>query len=159
MDHVGIERAIVHGVSWGGILVQQFALDYPEKCAALVLDSTSSEVNLAASEGWHARAEAAKTNPNLDEAHRDSTVAQARATAGLREHPLTPRLKAITCPVLVVGGGKDTVAGAGGSVVLSRNLPNARLQIFPEAGHGIITQDPEGFRALVLEWAGANGLL
>jgi 3-oxoadipate enol-lactonase len=47
MDRLGIGRAIVLGVSWGGVVVQQFALDHPDKCAAIVLDSTSSEVNVA----------------------------------------------------------------------------------------------------------------
>ena len=45
LDQLGIERAVLHGVSWGGVLVQRFTLDFPERCAAIVLDSTSSEVN------------------------------------------------------------------------------------------------------------------
>ncbi|MGH2586393.1 MAG: alpha/beta fold hydrolase, partial [Dehalococcoidia bacterium] len=32
MEHLGIEQALIHGVSWGGVLVQQFVLDYPERC-------------------------------------------------------------------------------------------------------------------------------
>ncbi len=159
MDHVGIESAIVHGVSWGGVLVQQFALDFPEKCAAIVLDSTSSEVNVASSDGWYARGEAAKTDPNRRPEHLDSFIAEARAVAGLREHPYTPRLKEIKCPALVVGGGQDGVAGAAGSVILARNLANARLQVYQDAGHGIINQKKDEFRALVLEFARDNGLL
>ena len=60
MDALGIERAVLHGVSWGGVVVQQFALDYVERCAAIVLDSTSSEVNVAASENWYNRGEVAR---------------------------------------------------------------------------------------------------
>jgi pimeloyl-ACP methyl ester carboxylesterase len=161
LDHLGIERAILHGVSWGGLLAQQFALDYPEKCQAIILDSTSSEVNVAASEGWYARGEAVKagTADNVTPEHAESFIAQARTAAGLREHPLTPRLKEITCPALVVGGGQDPVAPAGGSVILSRNLPKARLHIFQDAGHGIINQKRDECRELVLEFVRENGFL
>jgi len=161
MDRLGIAKAIVHGVSWGGVLVQQFALDYPDKCAAIILDSTSSEVNVASSDGWYARGEAVRSgaNTNVTPEHAESFIAEARAVAGLREHPLTPRLKEITCPALVVGGGQDGVAGAAGSVIIARNLPNARLEIFQDAGHGIVNQKRDEFRALMLEWAKGAGLL
>jgi len=185
MRHLGIARAIVYGVSWGGVLVQQFALDYPEMCAAIVLDSTSSETNVAASENWYRRGEVARlgakavvgesgpafagqTNSaanmlaegvTVQPQHLDSYVAQSRAVAGLREHPFTPRLKEITCPALVVGGGQDGTAGAGGSVILARNLPKARLEIYQDAGHGIYRYKREEFRQLLLDFARENGLL
>lgn len=179
MEHLGIERGLIHGVSWGGVLVQQFALDYPEHCAGIILDSTSSEVNVTASENWYARGEVARLGeqarpaftpafpghqdnslrPPTPPEHVDSTVAQARAVAGLREHPYTPRLKHITCPALIVGGGKDGVAGAAGSVILARNLPDARLHIFQDAGHGIYRLKREDFRRLVLDFAREIGYL
>jgi pimeloyl-ACP methyl ester carboxylesterase len=61
--------------------------------------------------------------------HLDSYVAQARATAGLREHPMTPYLSQIACPTLIVAGGADEVAGAGGAVVISRQIVGSRLEI------------------------------
>jgi pimeloyl-ACP methyl ester carboxylesterase len=165
MDQLGIARALLHGVSWGGVLVQQFALDYPEKCAALVIDSSSSEVNVKASEGWYGRGDAAQAahREGRDSAvkpeHLESFVAQSRAVAGLREHPYTPRLHEISCPVLVVGGGQDGTAGAGGSVILARTLPNAKLIIYQDAGHGIYRHKVQEFRDEVLAFARAAGVL
>lgn len=165
LDKLGIERALLHGVSWGGVLVQQFALDYPEKCAALVIDSSSSEVNLKASEGWYARGEQALAEhrdgkpSSVKPEHLESYVAQARAVAGLREHPYTPRLKQIACPVLVFGGGQDGTAGAGGSVILARTLPNARLIIYQDAGHGVYRHKQQEFRDEVLAFAREAGIL
>ncbi|HZU77782.1 MAG TPA: alpha/beta hydrolase [Dehalococcoidia bacterium] len=165
LAHLGIEQALIHGVSWGGVLVQQFALDYPERCAALVIDSSSSEVNVEASEGWYARGEGARLAHKTGEPssvrpeHLDSYVAQARAVAGLREHPYTPRLKQITCPALVVGGGQDATAGAGGSVILSRVLPNAELKIWQDGTHGLFRSKRDEFRELVLEFARRHGIL
>jgi pimeloyl-ACP methyl ester carboxylesterase len=186
LEHLGIERAVVLGVSWGGVVVQRFALDYPERCAAIVVDSSSSEVNPKASENWYMRGEVARLGreqamagramaaafeghvtvgdqpeqgSNVAPEHIESYVTEARATAGLREHPLTPELGRIQCPALIVGGGKDTVAGAGGSVVMARAIgPNARLEIVQEAGHGVYRQAREVFRPLLLEFLSDNGL-
>ena len=183
MGHLGIERAIVMGVSWGGVLVQRFALDFPDRCAAIVLDSTSSEVNVAASENWYARGELARLGPeavsrefapafaghatvsseaspqrSVAEAHLDSYVAQSRATAGLREHALTPELHRISCPALVVGSGADTVSGAAGSVIISRHIPDAQLEVVEGAGHAVYRQAPERFRELLLKFARSHSL-
>ncbi len=184
LDHLGIEKAIVMGVSWGGVLVQRFALDYPERCAAIVLDSTSSEVNVAASENWYARGELARlgaeavgertlapafaghvtvsdTPPaqaSVKPEHVDSYVAEARATASLREQPLTPDLHRIECPALVIGGGADEVAGAAGTVIIGRQIPNARTEIVQDAGHGVYRQDPDRFRELLFEFIADNDL-
>ncbi|MCZ6615080.1 MAG: alpha/beta hydrolase, partial [Chloroflexi bacterium] len=143
LDQIGVERAVLHGVSWGGVVVLQFALDYPGKCAAIIVDSSSSEVNVAASENWYNRGEVARLGAeakldefrpafaghtasvqairergmNVQPKHVDSYVAMMRALAGLREHPLTPKLKEIGCPTLIVAGGQDAMAGVGGSVV------------------------------------------
>ena len=183
LDRLGVGRAVVFGVSWGGVLVQRFALDYPERCAAIVVDSSSSEVNKLASDNWYQRGEVALRGVEalagrrlgaafeghvtvtagaareVAPEHVDSYVAQSRAVAGLREHPLTPYLHGIECPVLVVAGGKDSVAGAGGSVVLARAIgENARLEIFQEAEHGVYAQAREQFRALLSEFLADNGL-
>ena len=186
LDQLGIERAVVHGVSWGGVLVQRFALDFPERCAAIVLDSTSSEVNVMASENWYARGEvgrlgaeavagrelkpafeghatvtgdAATAVLTVKPEHLDSFVAQSRATAGLREHPMTPYLGQIECPALIVAGGADEVAGAAGSVVISRQIAGSRLEILDGVGHGVYREGRERYRELLLEFLSETGLL
>lgn len=181
---LGVAQAVVMGVSWGGVVVQRFALDYPAMCAAIVLDSTSSESNPRASDNWYMRGEvarlgpaalegkslapafeghatvsAAASMPKVKPEHMESYVAQSRATAALREHPLTPYLSKITAPALVVAGGKDEVAGAGGSVIISRLIAGARLEILPEAGHGVYRQAPAEFRAILLDFLRQRGLM
>ena len=187
LEKLGIERAVVMGVSWGGIVAQRFVLDYPEKSVALIVDSSSPETNLAASENWYLRAEVARfgakalpnreltpafeghatitaaeadaTQARVKPEHLASYVAQYRAAAGLREHPMTPYLHRIACPTLTVAGGKDATAGVGGAIVISRQVPGARLQIFPEAGHGISRVAREEFRALLLDFLRTNGVI
>ncbi|MCH8196015.1 MAG: alpha/beta hydrolase, partial [Chloroflexi bacterium] len=151
LDDRGIRRAVALGVSWGGVVVQQFAIDHGERCAAIIIDSSSSEVNLASSEGWYRRGDSARhtefAGAMVKPEHLESFIASARTVAGLREHPLTPRLRAIACPALIVASSKDTTTGgAGGSVIMARNIPNATLKIYDEGGHAIYSQLPEAFR-------------
>jgi pimeloyl-ACP methyl ester carboxylesterase len=70
LDHLRVERAVIFGVSWGGYLVQRFALDFPERCAALVIDSSSSEVNVASSQDWYQRSPASARRPSRASASR-----------------------------------------------------------------------------------------
>jgi pimeloyl-ACP methyl ester carboxylesterase len=57
MEALGIERALLHGVSWGGVLGLRFVLDYPEKVRAFLCDSSSAEVNERAAQNWVKRGE------------------------------------------------------------------------------------------------------
>ena len=41
IDHLGHEQVNIIGLSWGGFLAQQFALDYPLRCKKLILAATS----------------------------------------------------------------------------------------------------------------------
>ena len=42
LDGMGVERADVFGVSWGGALAQEFAIRHPERCRTLTLAATSA---------------------------------------------------------------------------------------------------------------------
>jgi pimeloyl-ACP methyl ester carboxylesterase len=75
----------------------------------------------------------------------------ARAMATLREAPLTTALETIRAPTLVVVGEKDFL-GVGGSVIISRRIAGARLEIVPERGHPIFREDPAAFARLILDF-------
>jgi poly(3-hydroxyalkanoate) depolymerase len=40
LDHLGVDRADVFGVSWGGAAAQEFAIRHPERCRTLTLAAT-----------------------------------------------------------------------------------------------------------------------
>ncbi len=51
LDAVGVDTAVVLGLSLGGMVAQQFAVDHPERCRALVsLASTPGETDLPMAE-------------------------------------------------------------------------------------------------------------
>jgi pimeloyl-ACP methyl ester carboxylesterase len=57
------------------------------------------------------------------------------------------RLAGITQPVLVANGDNDRVVPTVNSRVLAERLPDARLKLYPDAGHGFLFQYPIEFAA------------
>lgn len=55
----------------------------------------------------------------------------------LRHFDYTSKLKKITCPTLVLGGGKDWICSAAQSKIIAKNIPKAKLKIYKEAGHAV----------------------
>ncbi len=158
LDKLEIKKAVVYGLEWGGFMVQQFGLDYPEKCAALVIDSTSCEVNAAASERWYQQAYDRQKDPVHFPERPEWSVFACRAAGSLREQPFTPRLKHITSPTLVLAGSKDT-ANTGGSVIMSRNIPKSTLKIYEGGGHGTIRERPREVQDLVVQFCREHGVI
>jgi pimeloyl-ACP methyl ester carboxylesterase len=171
LDEAGVERAVLLGHSAGGVVAMQFALEYPQRTAGLVLVGTASECNARARQFYEELAALAETRGmepvyrrlgvGPDQAAQSPTdpatfAHVARAMADLNEHPLTPRLGEIGCPAQMIVGDKDFL-GAGGSVILHRNIPGSRLAIVPDRGHGIFLEDPAGFNGLVLEFLASLG--
>lgn len=89
--------------------------------------------------------------------HRDAPIslqaryAQLKAirTAGLSE---PDDLSVITHPVFVVNGDHDLMVDSKLSADMARRLPNARLTIYPDSGHGGIFQHHRRFVPEVLEF-------
>lgn len=158
----GIDRAIVAGVSWGGIVAQRFTLDHPAMVRALLVDSSSSEVNERAAEGWLARGrayfDAPRDVPTIEAgtgrpADPDAHMAQCEAIAALQATPMTPELERIGCPALCIAGESDEIAGVGGTVIMSRKIAGAKLVIVPSCGHGVVLGAPAVFDAELRELA------
>jgi pimeloyl-ACP methyl ester carboxylesterase len=81
-------------------------------------------------------------------------LAQVRAIrAAGRSEP--DDLSRITQPVLVANGDHDLMVASSHSTDMARRLPNARLTIYPDSGHGGVFQHHEKFVAEVLEFLDA----
>jgi len=55
-------------------------------------------------------------------------------------------LAKVPCPVLVMGGEADPITPIALSEIIAASLPasNIRFARFPECGHGIVADDPDG---------------
>ncbi|HEY5051779.1 MAG TPA: alpha/beta hydrolase [Solirubrobacterales bacterium] len=62
------------------------------------------------------------------------------------------RLAAIVAPTFVMAGDEDEVIPPGNSGTLSAAIADARLELFPGAGHAFIAQAPERVAALIGEF-------
>ena len=55
------------------------------------------------------------------------------------------RLAELTMPVLVANGAHDVMTHAFNSYAMSQRLPNAKVVLYSDAGHGFLFQHPEEF--------------
>ncbi|MFI5083992.1 MAG: alpha/beta fold hydrolase [Streptosporangiales bacterium] len=177
LDAAGIRRTHVLGASLGGMAAQELAIRYPERVEGLVLACTApgwplaypmpaaSVLLLAATARLPAEAarrryteNALAASPDRPELVRrlmevqgsrppDSAVLSAQAVAGSRYAGRLPtRIRART---LVLHGGADAVVDPRNGRLLAARIPGARLVTFPELGHLLFWEDPDGFARAV----------
>ena len=129
---LAIPQAIIAGSSMGGAITQRFGIDFPELTVGLLILSTSSRVGPAAEEHWMKRAdETERTDPCL--------AAAQRAVAA---YNMDEELAAIRVPALVLCGDQDQTTPPGGSVIISRSIPGAELEIYEGVAHAPFHEEP-----------------
>jgi pimeloyl-ACP methyl ester carboxylesterase len=89
-----------------------------------------------------------------DRVRRTSLRAAARQLVAIARWGARPPmdLSAITQPTLVANGEDDRMLATRGSFELAHRLPNARLVIYPDAGHGGVFQHHDRFVPEVLHF-------
>jgi pimeloyl-ACP methyl ester carboxylesterase len=77
----------------------------------------------------------------------DTVMAQLNAIVGWGaiKNPEYPDQQNIIHPVLIVNGNNDRIVPTNNSYTLYKNLPNARLSLYPDSAHGALFQYPELF--------------
>jgi pimeloyl-ACP methyl ester carboxylesterase len=95
---------------------------------------------------YFARISARSANPDeqTDIAARDAQL-DAITRWGIPDPSKLARLAGITQPTLVASGDDDKMMLTANSRLLAQHLPNARLSIYPDSGHGFLDQYPEQF--------------
>jgi 3-oxoadipate enol-lactonase len=176
MDSAGMDSAAIAGVSLGGMIAKQFALDSPERVTDLALVCTSSTMDAAA---WTARVERVRADglegivdlamsrflsPEFSAAHPEiaATVRRgllamdpagyAGCAAAIRDMVLHERLGEIGCPTLVVTGTRDTSTPfEGHGEHLVARLPDAR-HVALDAAHLAPLEAPEALAAALVSF-------
>jgi 3-oxoadipate enol-lactonase len=176
LDHLGIERADVFGMSLGGMIAQEMALRRPERVDRLVLGCTHCGVQHSPrippetgrafameSDDWAERmralapfafargADAAFVARFVEKKARDVQDPEGyRAQiAAVLSHDTWERLPGIDRPTLILTGDDDQVIPAASSDVLHERIPNSTLHVVAGAGHLFFLERPdETLRAL-----------
>jgi pimeloyl-ACP methyl ester carboxylesterase len=148
LQALDVDKAVVYGGSGGGIMALHFALLFPDRTRAIIVDGTSAAVNEMAAKMWYkAGVDTIQTGKDplgiFAEGDPLATLAFYHGIADLYESPLEPRLKDITCPVLILIGEEDKRAGVGGSVRMNRAIPGSQIRIMPGSGHTVLGTTPE----------------
>jgi 3-oxoadipate enol-lactonase len=86
----------------------------------------------------------------------DSRTVSAQAAAGAR-YAGRLRQTRIDARTLVLHGGADTVVDPRNSRLLADRIPEARLVTFPELGHLLFWEDPDGFADAVASFLRGSG--
>ena len=94
--------------------------------------------------------------PHVPAVRLESAQAQAAAitawSAG--RDSVYPRLNEIRQPILIANGTNDIMSHAYNSYVMSQQLPNGQLILYPKSGHGFLFQYAELFGRHVNEFLG-----
>lgn len=178
---LGIERAHVLGISYGGEVAQAFALAYPDRLLSLILADTVSEVGPELQliiEGW--KAAALRNDPDLfflvsvawnfspefiaaraamlqaaRASYRDLDLASvARLCDAFLDVNFTSRLSRVTAPTCVIVGQLDLLKGPGYAETIQQAIPGSQLRVLSGAGHAVCMESPAAFNATVLDFLG-----
>lgn len=181
MDFLKIERATIVGLSLGGIIAADFALEYPERVDRLVLvgaglrgdkqppDQDAMKAYEAASKGIAEEFVNVVMKSGLYAAVREGTPAYARLrqmmlenfkalptfAPGFLKYPEQPtieRLGQIKAPTLVIVGGEDAQSLKNIADTLVAGIPGARKLVIPGASHHPPVEKPIEFNKAVLSF-------
>jgi pimeloyl-ACP methyl ester carboxylesterase len=181
LDHLGIEQAVICGLSMGGYAAFAFAQKYPARLRGLILastrpgvDSSEAQANreklawLAESQGVSAVADlqlprllSAETRQHapqvearvrqLIDAATPHGIAAASRGMAVRTDS-TPWLSQIACPTLVLAGEQDALITVQEARAYAELIPGACFVTIPRAGHLSNLERPDAFMQAVRQF-------
>jgi 3-oxoadipate enol-lactonase len=175
LDAAGVERAVVCGLSLGGVVAQCAGTQHGERIAGLVLANTAALIGSA--ESWNDRirtvtaggvravrdavlerwftpdfraadpAEVARIGAMLDATSTNGYVANC---AAIRDSDQRDALRTIAAPTLVIVGSSDPVTPPADGEFIAAHIPGARI-VTLEAAHLSNVERPAEFARAVRE--------
>jgi 3-oxoadipate enol-lactonase len=179
LDHLGVERAVLGGMSQGGFLSLHAALLAPERVAArILLDTQAGGEEPAVAEGYRSMLDTWVTVGPIDELAAvvaDIIIAgpdvndewigiwKAMPKEQLKEpgdcllgrDDITGRLGEITCPALVIHGTEDTAISMDRARELADGLPGSGDVVEVGGAHAANLTNPEPVNAAITSFLGA----
>lgn len=182
LDHLGIARAALVGLSMGGYIALALLRRHPQRLSALALANTRAAADSA--EGRATREQSARAaeehgpspvaeamlprllSPGAPQALRKQVRAMIMSNSGagiaaaqraMAARPdSTALLRGVSVPTLVVGAGQDPIIPLEESRAMGAAIPGSRLLALPEAGHLSNLEAPTPFNEAVAELLAAQ---
>jgi pimeloyl-ACP methyl ester carboxylesterase len=177
MDALAIDRAVIFGLSMGGAVVMQFALDHPERVSGLGLIGTTAHGlgPMVQADNVIARIKQVGTAAASKEvivhsfsSHTDAAIVEwaerevvktpqhvaEPAIRSLSEFDIRDRLVDLTVPTLIVVGEEDQITPVASSRLLHDLIPDSELHIIPKAAHFPMLERSHTFNQKALDFLG-----
>jgi 3-oxoadipate enol-lactonase len=182
LEQLDLGQAHVLGSSMGGMIAQEFAINYPERVRSVTLACTFPAAEpycVQVIESWKTLRRQV-TREEFYEAvgpwvftHRfyqqpenvqmfaqmvqenpfpQSMAGFLRQCDAILAHNTLERLECITAPTHVIVGDDDILTPPRHSHTLAEKIPGARLTMVPEAGHAVGWEKPMEFNQEVLDF-------
>lgn len=177
LAHLDVQRAVLAGVSVGGLIAQGFALRHPTLLAGLILCDTAPKIGDAAM--WNGRiasvregglaaiAEGVMARWFTEGFRRDHPTELAGwrtmferipvagyigTCASLRDADLSDQIGAINVPTLVVVGAEDISTPPELVRDAASRIPRAHFEIIPNCGHIPSIEQPQVLAAIIRQF-------
>lgn len=171
------EKKILVGLSMGGVIAQQIALDFPDQVDRLVLASTFATLRPKTLKNWiyllkrggtvllsGSAAQAEQVADHLfpdasqktyhqmviDKIRQADPRAYQKAMRSLALYDSREEVKYLSLPVLVITGENDGTVPLAAQTELTNLMPNAHQIVIPEAGHAVNVDQPGLFNQHLL---------
>lgn len=172
IDHLGIERFYLVGLSYGGMVAQHFTRRFQARILKLILASTlawSDEASQRISDSWIAAHKAggldlretisipwlfssrflAANSAMLEGLKQMAGMldwnAVVRLINGVKEHDARNWLHTLTVPTLILVGNEDRLTPRYQAELIQERLLGAKLEVIPYAGHVLHIEAAEAF--------------
>ena len=174
LDHLGIARSVIVGLSVGGVIAQGLAALHPERVAALVLSDTAHKIGTEASwneridavtkdgiasiadtimQRWFTSAYRQPDNPDFvgytAMLTRTPVDGYAGTCAALRDADLTESTRALKMPALCIVGDQDGATPPDLVRSMANLIRNSEFRIIPDAGHLPCIEQPDAVAGLI----------
>ena len=170
LDDLGIERAVIGGLSMGGCTAIAYAVAHPEKLDGLVLIDTTAGYGEEKRDAWEQRARNAETkgmkpvftfnqprwfSESFLKAHPEKvdaigkillandTSSYAAACRALGRFDARKELQKIQCPTLIIVGAEDPATPVAMSEHLHENIKDSELYVLDGLKHMSPFEAPE----------------
>ena len=175
LDALGIDKAIVLGISMGGMIAQEISITHPQRVSKLILACTYACQNRESGNSDKAKKLLTLSGLRFSwgfmflicnsrllsliffvlsviKATKDTKAAYKSQLVACLKHSALDRLDLITAPTLVIFGTNDRLIRPSSSELIASRIPNAKLAKIADGSHMMFMESAPAFNSEVLSF-------